>query len=61
LEFYLGQAIAALKEIEYKVDDNLPQYLSPLGWKHINLIGAYFWQQKILVKQGKFRLLQQIT
>jgi len=58
---YLGRAISALKESGYEVDDNLLQYLSPLGWEHINLIGDYSWQQNKLVKQGKFRPLQQIT
>jgi len=43
------------------VDDNLLQYLSPLGWEHINLIGDYSWQQNKFVKQCKFRPLQQIT
>lgn len=58
---YLGWAISALKESGYAVDDNLLQYLSPLGWEHINLTGDYTWQQNKLVNQEKFRALQPIT
>ena len=38
------------------VDEGLLQYLSPLGWKHINLTGDYVWPQRI--KEGHFRPLQ---
>jgi len=42
---YLKKAIEALKAEGQPVDDNLLQYLSPLGWEHINLTGDYVWQQ----------------
>ncbi|MDU8173285.1 hypothetical protein RX912_28250, partial [Pseudomonas syringae pv. actinidiae] len=33
------------------VNTNLYQYLSPLGWEHLNLTGDYVWRQR-----GRFRL-----
>ncbi|NJK98303.1 MAG: Tn3 family transposase, partial [Bacteroidales bacterium] len=42
---YLDRIVTAMKEHGHKVDDNLLQYLSPLGWEHINLTGDYVWQQ----------------
>ena len=37
------------------VDDDLLQYLSPLGWEHINLTGDYLWRK---IGSGKFRPLR---
>lgn len=37
---YLERAINALKDSQ-NVDEDLLQYLSPLGWEHINLTGDY--------------------
>ncbi len=39
---YLEQAANALRGHGQAVDDALLQYLSPLGWEHINLTGDYF-------------------
>jgi TnpA family transposase len=36
---YLERATQALKTHSQPVHDNLLQYLSPLGWEHINLTG----------------------
>lgn len=36
------------------VDDALLQYLSPLGWEHINLTGDYLWCSIAKVGAGKF-------
>jgi len=55
---YLDKAISAMKEHGIQVDDNLLQYLSPLGWEHINLTGDYVWQQNKQPKKGKFRPLR---
>ena len=55
---YLDRAITAIKEHCQQVDDNLLQYLSPLGWEHINLTGDYVWQQNKQPKKGKFRTLR---
>jgi hypothetical protein len=41
-----------------EVDDNLLQYLSSLGWGHINLTGDYVWQKNKQPKKGKFRPLR---
>ena len=55
---YLERAANALRGHGQAVDDALLQYLSPLGWEHINLTGDYLWQQNKLVEQGKFRPLR---
>ena len=36
----------------------LLQYLSPLGWEHINLTGDYLWRSSAKVGAGKFRPLR---
>lgn len=42
---YLERATQGLVEAGKPVDGELLQYLSPLGWEHINLTGDYVWQQ----------------
>jgi hypothetical protein len=37
------------------VDDGLLQYLSPLGWEHINRTGDHFWRSSAKLGAGKFR------
>jgi 2-hydroxychromene-2-carboxylate isomerase len=58
---YLQRAVATLKERGVDVDEDLLQYLSPLGWEHINLIGDYVWKKSSKIKEGKFRPLRQIN
>jgi TnpA family transposase len=58
---YLERATQALKTHGQPVDDTLLQYLSPLGWEHINLTGDYVWRQSRKVEQGKFRPLRPLT
>jgi len=41
-----------------EVDTSLLQYLSPLGWEHINLTGDYVWRSSAKVGAGKFRPLR---
>lgn len=55
---YLEKAIEALKADGQPVDDNLLQYLSPLGWEHINLTGDYVWRLSRKVGDGLFRPLR---
>lgn len=55
---YLDLAIKALRCQGEKVDDSLLQYLSPLGWGHINLSGDYVWQTNLKLDAGKFRPLR---
>lgn len=57
---YLERATQSLKTHGRPPDDNLLQYLSPLGWEHINLTGDYVWRQSRKVEQGKFRPLRPI-
>ncbi|KGK92128.1 hypothetical protein OX88_27100 [Pseudomonas coronafaciens pv. porri] len=39
---------------------DLYQYLSPLGWEHVNLTGDYVWRQSRKLEDGKFRPLRQL-
>jgi TnpA family transposase len=54
---YLARATNALRGHGYAVDDALLQYLSPLGWEHINLTGDYLWRMRT-IRSGKFRPLR---
>ena len=42
-------------------DAALLQYLSPLGWEHINLTGDYVWRSSAKVSAGKFRPLRPLS
>jgi len=54
---HLNRAINAMKEQDPTLDDDLFQYLSPLGWEHINLTGDYTWRNN-KIRPGKFRQLR---
>ena len=51
---YLERATKAVNEH----DATLLQYLSPLGWEHINLTGDYLWRCCAKIGSGKFRPLR---
>ena len=55
---YLERATAALWDHGQEVDTSLLQYLSPLGWEHINLTGDYVWRSSAKIGAGKFRPLR---
>lgn len=55
---YLERAIQALRDVGIEVDEKLLQYLSPLGWEHINLTGDYVWRKSRAVETGRFRPLR---
>jgi TnpA family transposase len=55
---YLERAIEAMKANGQTIDDKLLQYLSPLGWEHINLTGDYVWRQNRKIGDGLFRPLR---
>ena len=55
---YLERAVLRLRGNGYAVDDALLQYLSPLGWEHINLTGDYLWRNSAQISAGKFRPLR---
>ena len=55
---YLERAIRAIENHGQTVDETLLQYLSPLGWEHINLTGDYLWLQRRKIQPGKFRPLR---
>jgi len=42
---YLKRAPQGLTDTEKPVNIDLYQYLSPMGWEHINLTGVYVWRQ----------------
>ncbi|MFG0813005.1 Tn3 family transposase, partial [Raoultella sp. FYR_9] len=50
---YLERATSALRGNGTALDDTLLQYLSPLGWEHINLTGDYLWRSSARVGAGK--------
>jgi len=56
---YLERATRALSSQTTPTDENLLQYLSPLGWEHINLTGDYVWRSSTRLGPGKFRPLRQ--
>jgi TnpA family transposase len=58
---YLERATAALRSNVQGVDDTLLQYLSPLGWEHINLTGDYLWRSSAKIGAGKFRPLRPLA
>ncbi|VVE55310.1 transposase [Pandoraea horticolens] len=55
---YSERAVNALRSHCHVVDDALLQYLSPLGWEHINLTGDYLWRSSARIGSGKFRPLR---
>lgn len=55
---YLERAANTLRGHGHAVDDTLLQYLSPLGWEHINLTGDYLWRSGAKIGTGKFRPLR---
>lgn len=58
---YLERATNALRGHGKPMDDALLQYLSPLGWEHINLTGDYLWRSSAKVGTGKFRPLRPLV
>lgn len=55
---YLERATKILRAQIRPWDDTLLQYLSPLGWEHINLAGDYHWRRSTKIGAGKFRRLR---
>lgn len=55
---YLERATQALRDTGKPIDDAMLQYLSPLGWEHINLTGDYVWRQTRKPGDGRFRPLR---
>lgn len=58
---YLERAINVLRSQVEPWDDALLQYLSPLGWEHINLTGDYLWRSSTKIGAGKFRPLRPLS
>lgn len=55
---YLKRAAQAQRDAGSLKGDYLQQYMSPLGWEHINLTGDYVWRQNRKVDEGQFRTLR---
>ena len=58
MEYGLHRETKALREYGKLVDDGMLQFLSPLGWEHINLTGDYVWRQSRKVDEGNYRSLR---
>ena len=58
---YLERATSSLRGHKQTIDDALLQYLSPLGWEHINLTGDYLWRRSSKVGAKKFRPLRPLV
>jgi TnpA family transposase len=58
---YLERATNFLRASGTGIDENLLQYLSPLGWEHINLAGDYHWRSGIKPGMGEFRPLRPVS
>ena len=56
---YLQRATDALRSPGQPLDKTLLQYLSPLGWEHINLTGDYLWRSRSHPAAGKSGLCGQ--
>ena len=52
---HLERATSALRSHGKPLHDTLLQYLSPLGWEHINLTGDYLWHSSAKIGAGKSR------
>lgn len=57
---YIEKAVQRLKEQGEEINEELLQYLSPLGWEHIHLTGDYVWEDRIKLKKGEFRSLRKM-
>ena len=55
---YLERASNTLRSQGKLKDNTMLQYLSPLGWEHINLTGDYLWRVNSKIGAGKFRPLR---
>ena len=55
---YVERAVQAMQVSGITIDPEHLQYLSPLGWEHINLTGDYVWKSRGKLAQGKFRPLR---
>ncbi len=58
---YLERVAHGLRAKGHAVDSELLQYLSPLGWEHINLTGDYLWRSSAKIGAGKFRPLRPLS
>ena len=54
---YMERAVEKLREQKIPFDEEWLQYLSPLGWEHINLTGYYIWKIR---NDSKFKPLSSI-
>jgi TnpA family transposase len=57
---YLEKAAQVLRDAGKLSDEDMLQFLSPLGWEHINLTGDYVWRQSWKVDEGRHRPLRDL-
>jgi TnpA family transposase len=58
---YLERAVDALRKRRSDLDETLLEYLSPLGWEHINLTGDYIWDLRQTTTLQRLRTLRRGT
>ena len=58
---YLDRATRTLVTPTTPVDESPLQYLSPLGWEHINLTGDYVWRSCTRLEHDKCKPLRPMT
>ena len=52
---HLEKAVTILGRDNEELDTSLFQYLSPLGWEHINLTGDYIWRKSDKIGDNKIK------
>jgi TnpA family transposase len=57
---YLEKTAQVLRYAGKLSDEGMLQFLSPLGWEHINLTGDYVWRQSWKVDEGRHRPLRDL-
>ena len=55
---YLAKAIEFLQQEGYQITNEQLSHLSPLGWSHINLLGAYEWILSYVSRFNQLRPLR---
>lgn len=58
---YLERATQALRNHGHPIDDEMLQFLSPLGWEHINLTGDYVWPAIAKNSKNNFKPLRSVS
>jgi len=55
---YLAAAFDSLASQEQPLDKEMAKHITPRGWGHISLTGAYVWNERSRPTRGQFRPLR---